>query len=121
MIRFSEWLRKRRRVIEGFDDSSDPVDKFKFNSGRGSDVAGDYEKDLQDLAKVVMCKYNQEFRRFLNQLSDERGDSELRTLLRKLDTERGSPDPWGSSHPQEPDEVVAPKADRGSESTGGSN
>lgn len=120
MIRFNDWLLRKKRVSEGFDDSFDPVDKFKFNSNGPRDVAGDYEKDLKELAQVVMYKYNQEFRRFLNQLSDERGDGELKTLLRKLDTDRSSPDPWRASHTKEPDEVVAPKADRGAEATGSS-
>jgi hypothetical protein len=95
---------------------SDPSDRFRFNSDGGG-VGEDYEKNLRELAKVVMQKYNYEFKRFLNQLIEERGDGELRSLLRKLDTDGTSPDPWKPSHPREPDEIVAPKADRGAEAS----
>lgn len=114
---FKSWLaRKHPRFKESWDSGSSPVDRFKFNDG-DSDVAGDYEKDLVELAKVVMTKYRNEFNRFLKQVADENNDGEIRSLLRRLETDR-TPDPWKPSHPKEPDEIVAPKADRGAETTG---
>lgn len=113
MIQFRDWLRRRVRA-ESF--GYDPTDRFRSNDDL--DNAGDYERDTRDLVKTVMTKYRQEFLRFLRHLVEDRGDGELRSLLRRIDTEDRSPDPWKPSHPGDPDEVVAPKADRGAELAG---
>jgi hypothetical protein len=112
MSEFSKWL-NRRKVKESF--GSDPSDKFKFNGD--PDVAGDYERDQKDLVKILSTRYQQDFHEFIKRLAEERGDSELMSLMRKCQTDR-SPDPWKVTHASERDEVVPPEADRGAEMSG---
>lgn len=115
MYKFSEWLRKKGIRVETFDDAFNPTDKFKFNSK--GDIAGDYEKDLHELTKVVMAKYQTEFTRWLAQIADERNDGEVKDLLKKVRTDSSdSSTPWATKD-EEP-EFVAPKADRANDPNG---
>lgn len=109
MDNFRDWITKKKLRSE----SQHPADRFQFN--RDGDVAGDYEKDLQDLTKVVMSRYQTEFTRWLAQLADENGDSELEDLIKRVQTDGSmNGDSWEPTNPKEKEEIVAPKADRGS-------
>ena len=117
MGRFRGWARRRGINLESFDDSKDTSDKFRFNND--DDVAGDYEKDLAELTKVVSLKYHSQFTRWLGQLADENNDTEIKEMLRKISTDNSSGDNWKPHHPRERDEIVTPKADRGGENISG--
>lgn len=110
MSNFNAWL--ERKIAEDFGGPAD----YQFNSD--DDVAEDYEAATSDLVKTVMSKYPQELTRFLSQLADERGDSELESLLKRV--QGRSADSWKPRMSPEPDEVVAPKADRGHDKQGAS-
>lgn len=84
MGNFTKWLKRTGRVTE--DLTSDPTDKFKFNSD--GETPRDYERDCQELTKELTTKYHQEFFQFVKQLADERGDDDLNTLLDKIKLEK---------------------------------
>lgn len=101
MSNFTNWL--NRKIAEnGFSSEED--------------IAGDYEMATTDLVRTVMSKYPQEMTSFLARLADERGDSELESLLRKVQGQ--SSNGWKPKHNPEPDEIVTPKADRGHDTNG---
>ena len=108
MGNFRKWL-NHRGYLEGIEDAAD---RFRFSDDH---IGGrDYEKDFQELVKVIMSKYNTEFLRFTTELSDQRGDQEVRDLLRRVQVDRkDTVDDWKPKHPKEPEQVVTPKADRG--------
>lgn len=113
---FYNWLVIKKAIEEGFDEPSDPTDKFKFNNADDrSNVADDYEKTQKEVTKVVMTKYHSQFMRFLRQLSEEHSDGELQGLIRKLETDKSSgyTKSWKPNHPSNKDDVVPPEADRG--------
>ena len=105
---FSRWIKKNN-----LSEESNPVDKFKFNNE--DDYARDYEKDFQELVKVLMAKYNTQFSNFITQLGDERNDHEIKDLLRKTQIGRkhGYEDLTKPVHPKEVEDVSMPTADRG--------
>lgn len=109
MSQFKAWM-KRKGLAEDF------TDKFKYNGG-DPDVAGDYERDLRELVKTLATQYKADFDQFVSRLADERGDSDLKSLFRRTQTDNRSPDPWKPSHDDQ-DEVVPPEADRGAEMGG---
>lgn len=105
MSMFQKWLRMR----EGFADSGDPVDGFKFD-GEDQDFAADHEHVQQELFKTILSKYPEEMMQFLDGIA-QRGDSEVASLLSKLKREKK---PYTEpQHNTEPDEVVPSGADRG--------
>lgn len=107
MANFKRWLDKK--LAESLEDGNG----FRFNSN--DDAAGDYEVAMKDLTQVMMSKYNQEFIQFVGRIADERGDRELERLIKKVAPSRGSsPESrWKPKRHRDPDEVVAPTADRG--------
>lgn len=109
MSYFKNWM-KKKGLAEDFSN------KFKFNND--PDVAGDYDRDLRDLVKLLSTQYNNDFNQFVSRLASERGDDELRALHRRTQTDQ-APDPWKPNHPADQDEIVPPQADRGSGATGG--
>lgn len=98
------------------DDGSNPVDKFRFNTGE-EDYAEDYEKVQQELFKVVLSKYPNETLDFLNTIA-QRGDEEITNLLRKMRKDKGMRLPREPQHPTDGDEVVPSMADRGHDQGG---
>jgi hypothetical protein len=73
------------------------------------DSGTDYERVINDLTKICLTKYNAELMRLFNQLANDHNDNELHELLDKLSGEK--PNDWLKPS-KEPDEVVAPNADR---------
>lgn len=105
MGKFRDWIRQHR---ESFDN--------KF--GLDQDKAGDYENDLKNLAKLLVGSYHTEFFTFLQQLADDEGSSELDELIDKISHSRKGAFRDGDLRNKEPDEIVAPTADRGSNGGG---
>jgi hypothetical protein len=101
MGKFSDWIRRRN-------------ESFGNKYGMDNDKAGDYENDLKNLAKLLVSTYHTEFFTFLQQLVEDEGNSELQELMDKVAHERKSAFRDGDLRNKEPDEVVAPMADRGS-------
>ncbi len=115
MSNFKTWLRrKEQKIAETLDDGSG----YRYNSEE--DRAGDYEVALNDLTKIVMSKYNNEFMKFLNQLVRERGDNELERMLKKVDPQKNAGHLYKPRKNKEQEDVVAPISDRGHEENGGS-
>jgi hypothetical protein len=110
MMEFNAWLKRRHM-------SEDLSDRFKFSGD--PDIAGDHERDLKDLIKLLSTKYSSDFHTFVQRLGEERGDQELLGLLKRCKTDGGGRDPWKVEHPMDKDEVVPPQADRGAEMYGG--
>lgn len=103
---------KNRRVRESFEDGSDPVSKFKFNTD-DEDYSEDYEKVQQELFKTIMSKYPEECLDFLNTIAN-RGDQEVSNLLRKMKKEKSSNRlPKEPQHPTDGHEFVPSMADTG--------
>lgn len=103
MSNFSDWL--SRRLAEN-DFSSE------------EDVAGDYEAAMTDLVRTVMSKYPMDITKFLARLADDRGDSELESLLKKVQG-RTPTSSWKPKHNPEPEEIVAPKSDKSHDQNAG--
>lgn len=105
---WKEYVR-RRRVQEGMEDGSSPVDRFKFNTD-DEDFAEDYEKVQTELFKLVFSKYPNETVDFLNTIA-QRGDEEIAGLLRKMKKDKGTKLPKEPRHPTDGHEIVPSKAD----------
>jgi hypothetical protein len=97
---------KKRAMIEGLADAPNAVDRFNFND----DQPEDYERVCQDLFKLVMTKYPEESRDFLESIAS-RGDEEVSSLMKKFRKEGGSKLSRGPRHPSEIDEYVPSSAD----------
>ena len=100
---FKSWL-KKRGLLE------DITDKFRYIDAGSRPV--DYDKQTQELLKILMTQYKSEFDQFVNRLADERDDRELKSLQRSLRTDFAPSDPWKPAS-KERDEIVPPMADRG--------
>jgi hypothetical protein len=101
MGKFKDWVRRHQ-------------ESFGAKYGLDQDRAGDYENDLKNLAKLLVSTYHTEFFTFLQQLAEDEGNSELQELMDKVAHERKGAFRDGDLRNKEPDEVVAPMADRGS-------
>lgn len=117
---FEQWIKTKnkslREDLDGLGGADDPTDQFRFNrNDRTSDVAEDHEKMQQEVAKLVMAKYQPRFMRFLKTLAEENSDQELMTLLHKLDNGSGAGEVrnWKPRFSGQGDEVVPPAADKG--------
>jgi hypothetical protein len=99
MGKFKDWVRQHR-------------ESFGAKYGFDQDKAGDYENDLKNLAKLLASTYHTEFFTFLQQLAEDEKNSELKELIDKVAHYRKSAFRDGDLRNKEPEEVVAPMADR---------
>jgi hypothetical protein len=105
MLRFQQWLLNKR-----VKEENNIINKFNINPDN-KDFAEDQEQVEKQLLKIVLRKYPEETMDFLSTIA-QRGDSEVASLLRKVDRS----EPRSSIEPQHPDEndaVVIPAADAG--------
>lgn len=94
------------KVAEELDGES-PVNAFKINNADNFGV--DYEHTMNDLLKLIITKYNNEFISFLKRLH-QRGDEEVGSLLKKIDKPNISYQRFGKDNDTE--EIVPNDADR---------
>lgn len=101
---FADWVRRKHVTEEtGLGQQTGSID-------HELDEPVDYEKVKRELFTVVLTKYPDETFRFLEEIGD-RGDEEVRTLLRKL--RRQKTGGGGFTHKHDPDQVVPCIADTG--------
>ncbi len=105
MGKFKDWIRQHQ-------------ESFGNKFGLDQDRAGDYENDLKSLAKLLVGTYHTEFFTFLQQLAEDESNVELEELIDKVSHSRKHAFRDGDLRNKEPDEVVAPTADRGSNGGG---
>jgi len=108
---FKNWM-KNKIIKEGLADGIDPSRNYQSNMD-DQNSSNDYERNQRDLFKKVYEKYPEETLDFFHTMA-QRGDQEIKNLLRKLDNRYSEKIKRGPEHAfNQKDELAPSLADSG--------